>query len=169
MEPKSNGSGRLWTIIGVVVAAVALIGSGAGFVMRMGGLEGEIVDSGRRIAMLETNVTSLSETVIQLRAQYSALAQQGAAVSSTQQVRAGLIQENAERISILRTDVTRLAADLREIETQFCASDIIRNLMHAHEMRIETMLWSAVNPKMPLPTDNAYYPMVCNRQQEQAR
>jgi hypothetical protein len=52
---------------------------------------------------------------------------------------------------------------LVEIETQFCATDIVRNLMHANDMRIQSMLWAKAYPGSVLPTDNAYYPTICNR------
>jgi hypothetical protein len=53
-------------------------------------------------------------------------------------------------------------AALKEIETQFCASDIVRNLMHANELRDVAMLHEKVFGAR-MPTDNAYYPTVCNR------
>lgn len=56
-----------------------------------------------------------------------------------------------------------MAAKLVEIETQFCASDIVRNLMHAQDMRITSLMWSKQNPGQKMPTDNAYYPRICNR------
>lgn len=53
-------------------------------------------------------------------------------------------------------------AALKEIETQFCASDIVRNLMHANELREMSMLHEKVFG-IRIPTDNAYYPTICNR------
>jgi LmbE family N-acetylglucosaminyl deacetylase len=52
---------------------------------------------------------------------------------------------------------------LTEIETQFCASDIVRNLMHANDMRTIALLWQKTFPGSVMPTDNAYYPTICNR------
>lgn len=52
---------------------------------------------------------------------------------------------------------------LVEVETQFCASDIVRNLIHAQNMRIESIMWSKLFPDTRMPTDNAFYPKVCNR------
>lgn len=54
-------------------------------------------------------------------------------------------------------------AKLAEIETQFCAADTIRNINLAQEMRILAMLWGKAFPSTPYPTDNAFYPRVCNR------
>lgn len=69
----------------------------------------------------------------------------------------------SDRLSGLRADLSQTHADLREVETQFCASDIIRNLMHAFDQRIAALLWRRAYPGAALPTDNAYYPHICNR------
>lgn len=73
------------------------------------------------------------------------------------------------RMDIIVSDVVKLQRDneqqkaaLNEIETQFCGNDIVRNLMHANDMRLQSMLWKKVFDN-PLPTDNAYYPIICNR------
>lgn len=55
-----------------------------------------------------------------------------------------------------------LERDQREIETQFCASDIVRNLMHANDLRQVALLWKKVYGE-DYPTNNAFYPQVCNR------
>jgi len=68
-----------------------------------------------------------------------------------------------ERITILRADMSHTRADLREVETQFCGGDIVRNLMHANHLRLFSMLWHETFPETALPTDNAYYPRICNR------
>jgi hypothetical protein len=68
-----------------------------------------------------------------------------------------------ERIPILRADMSQTRADLREVETQFCGSDIVRNLMHANDMRVISMSWHNAFPSVTLPIDNAYYPRICNR------
>jgi hypothetical protein len=57
---------------------------------------------------------------------------------------------------------TQLKASLAEIETQFCSTDIVRNLMHADDMRRFSLLWQKVYGER-LPTDNSYYPVICNR------
>jgi hypothetical protein len=54
-----------------------------------------------------------------------------------------------------------MAAKLVEIETQFCASDVVRNLMHANDLRLFSMLWHKTFPDTTLPTDNAFYPKIC--------
>lgn len=61
-----------------------------------------------------------------------------------------------------------IQARLTEIETQFCAADIIRNLMHAQDMRVFSIIWHKTMPTTNYPTDNAYYPQICNRGQTAA-
>lgn len=68
-----------------------------------------------------------------------------------------------ERIASIRTDVAKVTAAEAEIETQFCASDIVRNLMHATDMRVLSMLWSKALKDEHYPIENAYYPQICNR------
>jgi hypothetical protein len=62
-----------------------------------------------------------------------------------------------------RATDARFQAALTEIETQFCASDIVRNLIHANDLRMLSLLWKTIHNGETYPTDNAYYPMVCNR------
>lgn len=65
-------------------------------------------------------------------------------------------------IRALQIKQNTLDVGLNEIETQFCAQDIVRNLMHANDMRNVTLLWEKTFG-MRLSTDNAYYPTICNR------
>lgn len=69
----------------------------------------------------------------------------------------------ADRLNSLRNEVIANKASLAEIETQFCASDIVRNLMHAQDLRTVSMLWHKAFADTSMPTDNAFYPQVCNR------
>src|SRR6266851_10398853 len=69
----------------------------------------------------------------------------------------------SERITTLRADMAATRADLREVETQFWGSDIVRNLMHANDLRLLSILWHKNFPDSIFPTDNAHYPRVCNR------
>lgn len=62
----------------------------------------------------------------------------------------------------IASNSVRTNENLKEVETQFCASDIVRNLMHANDMRIVAVLWQKIQGT-DFPTDNAYYPMICNR------
>lgn len=64
-----------------------------------------------------------------------------------------------------RGQISALSAKLVEVETQFCASDIIRNLMHAQDMRTTSIMWTKLFTNSVLPTDNSYYPSICNRKE----
>jgi hypothetical protein len=68
----------------------------------------------------------------------------------------------SDRLAELRVDTTQLKAGEIEIETQFCASDIVRNMLHADDLRNQSMLWRKAFGDS-LPTDNAFYPQICNR------
>lgn len=66
------------------------------------------------------------------------------------------------RIEQGTAQITAIRENLKEIETQFAASDIVRNLMHANDLRVQSLLWQKVYG-VPFPTDNAYYPSIANR------
>jgi hypothetical protein len=87
------------------------------------------------------------------------LAENRTRIESTAQLQNTML----ERISVIRTDISKLTAGQTEVETQFCASDIVRNLLHASDMRVVSVLWRKEFRDTPLPTDNAFYPVVCNR------
>jgi hypothetical protein len=75
----------------------------------------------------------------------------------------------AEQIKTLQYDLrqndlltSNLQRDEREIESQFCASDIVRNLMHANDLRQISLLWKKqFHDEYPI--SNAYYPQICQR------
>ena len=101
-------------------------------------------------------------------------AQQNATLASTEAdavSRSDRAQLN-ERVRLMETTVSSnagerraqfgvMAAKLVEVETQFCGSDVVRNLMHATDLRLFSLLWHKVFPDSTLPTDNAYYPRIC--------
>lgn len=62
----------------------------------------------------------------------------------------------------LQDRITRNEVALIEIETQFCAQDIVRNLMHANDLRNLSVLWQKQFGES-YPIGNAYYPTICNR------
>ncbi len=64
-----------------------------------------------------------------------------------------------ERRSVYLADMASIHRDLVEIETQFCAEDALRNLMHANDLRDFAMLW-AKTMGGELPIANAYYPHI---------
>jgi hypothetical protein len=74
-------------------------------------------------------------------------------------------EDSAQR----RSEAAAITQKLTEVETQFCASDIVRNLLHANELRLFSLLWAKIYPGEHMPTDNAYYPRVCNRAAPEAR
>ena len=74
-----------------------------------------------------------------------------------------------KRIGVLETRLAEndrltyiLQRDQREIETQFCASDIVRDLMHANDLRQVALLWKKVYGE-EYPISNTFYPQICNR------
>lgn len=69
----------------------------------------------------------------------------------------------AEREMILRTTNATMSAKLLEIETQFCGEDHIRNLTQAQDLRLLSLLWKKVFPDSDSPSNDNYYPQVCNR------
>lgn len=79
------------------------------------------------------------------------------------------LDSQERRLNDIATDLRQsdlqtngMTRDLKEVETQFCAADIIRNLTHASDLRNTAMLWYKVYG-ITYPTDNAYYPTICNR------
>ena len=64
-------------------------------------------------------------------------------------------QENRTSISVMR-------ADMVEINTQLRASIDDRNIMHAWDMRVQSMLWEKSFKGSHLPTDNAVYPNIAD-------
>jgi hypothetical protein len=69
----------------------------------------------------------------------------------------------AGHVAEFRAASAQFRTQLVEIETQFCASDAVRNLMHAADMRLASVMWTKINSGSVLPTDNAFYPQICNR------
>lgn len=64
-----------------------------------------------------------------------------------------------ERRARLATEMAALQRNLVEVETQFCAEDALRNLMHANDLRDLSILWlKAMGSELPI--SNAYYPSI---------
>lgn len=70
------------------------------------------------------------------------------------------------RIGQLEDRQTKTEVAANEIETQFCAMDIVRNLMHANDLRNTSLLWQKTFGT-EYPIDNAFYPTICNRKPRQ--
>ena len=79
------------------------------------------------------------------------------------EAQATLLRTFADQTRALELKINGLQVAMNEIETQFCGEDIVRNLMHASDQRIQSMLWQKTFPGNELPTNNAYYPTICNR------
>ena len=93
-----------------------------------------------------SQISAMSSDIAQLKEKYATVSASG---SQTAQV----ASDNRSSIEVLKTN-------LKEIETQFRASDVIRNLTHSNQMRIDSLMWGKVFPGTTLPTDNAYYPQI---------
>lgn len=77
------------------------------------------------------------------------------------------LKERVDRLSVQLTDarsqLTTVCADLKEVETQFRATDQIRNLMHANDLRVQSLLWQKVYAA-PYPAENPYLPTIAQDQ-----
>lgn len=62
-----------------------------------------------------------------------------------------------------KANSAQFRAQLVEIETQFCAEDQFISLMRAGDARLFAMLWAKVFAGSVYPTDNSFYPQICNR------
>lgn len=97
------------------------------------------------------------------------VAYQVVSVSIQQTLQMTRNDEFTRRLDLLRSDIeglklrdTQQKAALIEIETQFCASDTARNLMHANDLRLYAVIYEKVFSAQ-YPIGNAYYPQICNR------
>jgi hypothetical protein len=82
--------------------------------------------------------------------------------ADTQEARGKRLYKIDERLAVLDDRLTKIEVAQNEVETQFCASDIVRNLMHANDQRTSAVMWEKVFGTK-YPTDNSYYPTICNR------
>ena len=72
------------------------------------------------------------------------------------------IAAGEDKINAVQDRLTKIEVSQNEIETQFCAQDVVRNLMHANDLRNVSLLWEK-QFGTPYPINNAYYPTICNR------
>lgn len=93
-----------------------------------------------------SQIATMNAKEEQMQTQINALTSQLAVVSEKQN---GVLQ------SLAADAVAKV-----EIETQLCAADAVRNLMHANDLRTTAIIWHKLFT-IPLPTDNAYYPVIC--------
>lgn len=86
-------------------------------------------------------------------------------VSYQQQTNTAEIAALRAEVAIVHTNDAAIKAmqrDLNELETEICAEDDLRNLMHADEMRAFAMLYEKIEGR-PYQIGNAFYPQVCRR------
>lgn len=82
------------------------------------------------------------------------------------------LKERVERLSAEvvtnRTQITQLCSELTEVETQFRASDQVRNLMHTNDLRVEAMLWHKTYGQ-EYPVSDPYLPTIAQDQPNACR
>lgn len=120
------------------------------------------VEPSNRVAAI-VGVAGALGAVIAAVAGYGALTSQVQSSAQTIIEMRSRLDRIEDRLGKSEGNITTQGAALKEIETQFCSSDIVRNLMHANELRVLSMIWTKVFPGSVYPTDNSYYPRVCNR------
>lgn len=167
----------VWALVGLKVDA-----SVSPVALETAALKSQMTSTVERVAAADQLITADTAASVQSRTDRAQLNDrvrivEGLATNSTQAdtssradrgqlndrlrlIEAGFASGQAER----RAQYAVLSAKLVEIETQFCASDIVRNLIHAHDMRIQALLWTKAYSGEHMPTDNAFYPHICNRQ-----
>lgn len=69
-----------------------------------------------------------------------------------------------DHLAKLEADNQVITASLKEVETQFSASDEVRNLQFADIKRTEALLWNLSNGLKEYPTAPYYFPHVSNRE-----
>lgn len=138
----------VWLIIGLKIDAVVIP-----FSIQQSSLSATVVANTERLRQVETVTAGSTSADVQSRTDRSQLNDRMRQVEAT-------IGSNAQE---RRGQIQTINAKLVEIETQFCASDIVRNLTHASDMRITAILWHHAFPSTTMATDNALYPQICNR------
>ena len=82
---------------------------------------------------------------------------------STAYAKANDLEGRVDRLSAELTDernkVTQICSSLVEVETQFRASDQVRNLMHVNDLRTQAMLWRK-SFGADYPVGDAYLPTI---------
>jgi len=77
------------------------------------------------------------------------------------------LKDRVDRLTVqfteARSQLSIVCADLKEVETQFRATDQVRNLMHANDLRIQSLLWQKVYGA-PYPAENPYLPTIAQDQ-----
>lgn len=176
-----------WALLASCMSILMVIIAGAWMVMglKIDGATSPIVLSleqskvaqagiAERVRIIDANSQASSQADQASRADRLQINERMRIIEGTQQARTQSIADVSnlkqqytmivDRLQTIRAENTKQSAALIEIETQFCAADIMRNMAHAHDMRITSMLWAKTfDQGIKLPTDNAYYPVICNR------
>lgn len=134
----------VWMIIGLKIDATV-----SPLALEMGQVRGGLSSNTDRIAALTNQATASTASDGASRADRDQLNVRVRAMEGA----------NASR----RTEQSVIEARMAEVETQFCSRDIISNLMHATDLRMMSMLWRKVFIGSVFPTDNSFYPKVCNQ------
>jgi hypothetical protein len=156
----------VWLVLGLkidnTVAPMQLVlesvrAASAATAERVHFIEGEAAASTQADTASRTDRAQIQERLHQLEGVLPVGATAAADVASLKTLAAQM----ADRIQTMRTDVAKQGAALVEIETQFCAADTVRNLMHANDLRVESMLWQkAFDGQSQYPIVNAFYPRI---------
>lgn len=146
-----------WTLVTSIASAVAVLVTAIWVVI---GLKIENVQAPMQLGMEQVkNLTASNADRLRSLESVVPANTQAATEIANLKTNYGLL---SERQATMRSQIIKHTADLTEIETQFCGADIVRNLMHAADLRQFSLIWQKVFDAK-LPTDNVYYPMICNR------
>jgi len=69
---------------------------------------------------------------------------------------------NSEKIAESNFKIERLQAALAEVETQFRASDQVRNIQFANQLRLDALMWEKIFGDR-FPSDIQYYPQISQK------
>lgn len=103
-------------------------------------------------------VTAASVAVILVGALMTLYVQVNTAYTTAVELQ-GRVDRLALALAASESQVTQLCSALVEVETQFRASDQVRNLMHVNDLRTEAMLWRK-SFGADYPMGDAYLPTI---------
>lgn len=130
--PNGNGKAARWGVILSALGLAFVVGAA------LYGLLHRIDDQGGTIGAQASMITELQAKINDMGARTDRL---------------------ADAYNKLLADTTGIKRDLVEVDSQLCAEDAVRNLVHANDLRDMAFLWKRVLGD-PLATDNAYYPRI---------
>jgi hypothetical protein len=87
-------------------------------------------------------------------------------LSQNNKARIEALENRADRldlkIGVVSQKLDAATAKEDEIETQFCDTSNVINLMHASDIRSISLLWQKAMATT-FPTDNTFYPVLCHK------